>query len=173
MWNTPILSTISLNLSLYSVPLDLSCLFIQYLVKDENSVLHLEGILALEQLHQNLVNISYVSSWCVNSRQISDDIFRDLNFATRGNIESCPATGFLLLCSRIQSKFFFLASAKISSAVTSTNVLARGPQRSPALNGGTTEITEGSMLPTSRTVLSRFSYLYLPPPTLFRTAPVQ
>lgn len=47
---------------------------------------------------------------------------------------------------RIQRKFFFLASAKISSAATSTNVLARGPQRSPVLYGGTNKITQGSML---------------------------
>ena len=47
---------------------------------------------------------------------------------------------------RIQIRFFSLASAKISSAVTSMNFLVRGPQRSPALYGGTAEISEGSML---------------------------
>ena len=150
VWNTLILSTISLNLSLW-FPLDLSCLCIQCLVKDENDALPFERALDLERLHQNLVNGSHVSGWCVNSRQISDDILWDLHLATDGNIESCPAK--LASCfssawnrTGIQSKFFFLASAKVSSALTSTNVLARELQRSPALCGGTAEITQRSIL---------------------------
>ena len=92
------------------------------------------------------------------SAEIRENILRDLNLVTNGKTESCPATVQPLFShcpatvqplssrTRIQSKFFFLASAKIFSAFTSTNVLARGPQRSPALCGGTAEITEGSML---------------------------
>ena len=60
--------------SLTLFPLDLSCLFIQCLVEDENDALQFERALDLERLHQNLVNGSHVNSRCVNSRQISDDI---------------------------------------------------------------------------------------------------
>ena len=38
--------------------------------------------------------------------------------------------------------------------------------------GGGGEGTGGSEPPASRTLLSRFPYLYLPPPALFRAAPV-
>lgn len=49
---------------------------------------------------------------------------------------------------RILSKFFFLASAKISSAVTSTNALAQGPpgDHQRCMYGETTEITEPYLL---------------------------
>ena len=60
--------------SLTLFPLDLSCLCIQCLVKDENDALQFKRVLDLERLHQNLVNGSHVSSRCVNSRQISGDI---------------------------------------------------------------------------------------------------
>ena len=89
------------------------------------------------------MNGSYVSSLFVNSWQISDDILRDLNLVTKGNIESCPATGLLhLFCMKL-SLGSEASSAKISSAVTSTNVLVRGLPPSPALHGGTKEITKG------------------------------
>ena len=73
VWNTLILSRISLNLSL---------------------ALQLGRILDLEQLHQNLVNGSHVSSRCVNSRQISDDIMRDLNLVTNGDINPVQPPAF-------------------------------------------------------------------------------
>ena len=60
--------------SLTLFPLDLSCLCIQCLVKDENDALQFKRVLDLERLHQNLVNGSHVNSRCVNSRQISGDI---------------------------------------------------------------------------------------------------
>ena len=60
--------------SLTLFPLDFSCLCIQCLVEDENDALQFERAPDLERLHQNLVNGSHVSSRCVNSRQISDDI---------------------------------------------------------------------------------------------------
>ena len=71
------------------------------------------------------MNGSHVSSVCVNSRQICDDILRDLNLVMSGNVESYP---------------------DLSSVVAQRNVLERRPQRLPALYGGTTEITEGSIL---------------------------
>ena len=65
--------------SLTLFPLDLRCLCIQCLIKDESHTLQLEGILDLERLHQVRTlseNGSHVSSGCVNSRQ------RRLNFAS-------------------------------------------------------------------------------------------
>lgn len=61
----------------------------------------------LERLHHNLVNCSHVTGRCVNSRQISDDILRDLNLVTNRNIESCPAIALheVALGSKVNSSF--------------------------------------------------------------------
>ena len=73
----------------------------------------------LERLRHKLVKCSHVTFCrCVNSRKISDDILRDLK-----PLPFCFS--FARSRTRIQGKYFFLASAKISSAFTSTNVLAR------------------------------------------------
>ena len=84
VWNTPTLSRISLNLSLC---FHWTSVAFAYSVCSKTRTM----------LFNLSVNGSHVSSRCVNSQQISDDILWDLNLATHGNIESCPATGFLLL----------------------------------------------------------------------------
>ena len=56
------------------------------------------------------------SSFCVNSRQICDDILRDLNLVMNGNIESYPDlfSGCLNKCSRV-------STAAITSVVRRDN----------------------------------------------------
>ena len=54
------------------------------------------------------MNCSHVTSRCVNSQQRSDDILRDLNLVTNGNIESCPATESCPVALGSKANSFFL-----------------------------------------------------------------